>query len=294
MNLLDLLLEPMSYPFMQRGLAAAIIVGVVCAVVGTYVVLRGMAFFGDALSHTILPGVALGYILSGGALSSLFVWGLGTAVLASFAIGFLTRNSGMKEDTAIGLIFAGTFALGVLLMSTVKNYAVDLTHLLFGNVLGVSNTTLWFSLGAGALVLTTIVLFYKELLVTSFDPTLAETIKLPVRRYYYLLLVLVAVTVVVSLQTVGTSLVLAMLLAPSSTALLLTRRLPLAMTIGAAIGAFSSIVGLYISYYLDIASGATIVLVTITIFLLAFLFAPERGLVWRLRTAHAPGEVELA
>ncbi len=286
MSVIELLGEPLSYPFMVRGMLAAVAVGIICAVVGTYVVLRGMAFFGDALSHTILPGVAIGYIVSGGSLSTLFFWGLTTAVLASFGIGFLARNSQMKEDTAIGLIFAGTFALGVLLMSTVKNYAVDLTHLLFGNVLGVSTPSLWMSVIFGALVLLAIIVFYKELLLTSFDPTLAATMKLPVKRFYYLLLMLVAVTVVVSIQTVGTSLVLAMLLAPPSTALLLTRRLPLAMAIGAAIGAVSSVVGLYISYYLNVASGATIVLVTISFFLLAFFLAPQRGYVWQLRGAR--------
>lgn len=287
MNIVQILLEPLGYPFMVRGMLAAMIVGVVCAVIGTYVVLRGMAFFGDALSHTILPGVALGYIITGGA-SQLFFWGLATAIIASFGIGFLSRNGEVKEDTAIGLIFAGAFALGVLLMSTIKNYAIDLTHLLFGNVLGVSTGDLWLSAISGVLVLLAVVVFYKELLVTSFDPTLAQTLKLSVRGFYYFLLILIAVTVVVSIQSVGTSLVLAMLLAPPSTALLLTRRLPLVMAIGALIGALSSIIGLYISYYFNLASGAAIVMVTITVFFAVFFFAPPRGYVWRQRWAQRP------
>ncbi len=285
MQLVEFLRTPLQYPFMVRGMTAAIIVGVVCAVIGVYMVLRGMAFFSDALSHTILPGIAVGYLVNGGANGTLFFWGLLTAVLSTFGIGFLSRSGQIKEDTAIGIIFAGMFALGILLISTVRSYTVDLTHLLFGNVLGVSNEDLWLSGVFAAIILLVVFLFYKEFLVTSFDPTLAQTMRLPVNTFYYLLLILIAVAIVVSLQTVGIALVLAMLVTPASTALLLTRHLPRAMGLAAIIGALSGVIGLYLSYYLNVASGAAIVLVCTGIFLAVFLFAPNRGVVWRARAA---------
>src|SRR5512139_3196295 len=156
------LMEPLSYEFMQRGIVAAILVGIVCAVVGTYVVLRGMAFFGDALAHTILPGIALGYLVSGGARDTLFWWSLGTSIAAALGIGAISKNSQIKEDTAIGIIFAGMFALGIALISTVRSYAVELSHFLFGDVLSVSTSSLWLILIFGGIVLLTIFAFYKE------------------------------------------------------------------------------------------------------------------------------------
>jgi manganese/iron transport system permease protein len=281
-ELIDLLREPLSYPFMLRGLTASLIVGVVCAVIGCYMVLRGMAFFSDALSHTILPGVAIGYLVNGGVHGALFWWGLATAVLSAVGIGALSKGAQLKEDTAIGIIFAGMFALGVALISTVRSYTVDLAHLLFGNVLGVSNEDLWLSGIFGGLIILIVLALYKELLAISFDPVHAETLRLPVTPLYYLLLVMIAVAIVVSLQTVGIALVLAMLVTPAATAFLLTRRLPPMMALAALIGVFSGVVGLYLSFYLNITSGAAIVLVCTAIFALAFFFAPQRGWVWRL------------
>ncbi len=279
--LLDLLLGPLSYPFMVRGLLAAATVGVVCATVGTYVVLRGMAFFGDALAHAILPGVAVGYLLGGGAQEPLFWWGMLTAVLTSVGIGALSKGEQIKEDTAIGVIFAGMFALGITLISTVRSYTVDLTHFLFGNVLGVSQRDLWLTAIFGGIVILVIVAFYKEFLVLSFDPILASTLRLPAGLLHYLLLVLIAIAIVVSLQTVGVALMVAMLVTPAATAYLLTRRLPTMMLTGAAIGAISAVSGLYFSYYVNVASGAAIVLVCTAIFVLAFLLAPGRGTLWK-------------
>ncbi|MBV6396015.1 MAG: Manganese transport system membrane protein MntB [Anaerolineales bacterium] len=271
------LLEPLSYPFMLRGLAAGALVGVVCAVVGTYVVLRGMAFFGDALAHTVLPGVALGYILSGGERASLFWWALGTAILASLGIGALSRNARIKEDTAIGVIFAGMFALGIALISTVRSYAVDLSHFLFGDVLGVTNRDLILTAVFGGIVLFLVFIFYKEFLTLSFDPVLAATLRMPVGLLNNLLLALIAVTVAVSMQTVGVALMVAMLVTPAATAYLLTRRLWKMMVVAAIIGAASSVTGLYFSYYLNIASGAAIVLTATAIFIVVFLFNPRQG-----------------
>jgi manganese/iron transport system permease protein len=257
---------------MQRGMIAAILVGIVCAVVGTYVVLRGLAFFGDALAHTILPGIALGYLLSGGTREPLFWWALGTAVVAALGIGAISKNSEIKEDTAIGIIFAGMFALGIALISTVRSYAVDLSHFLFGDILSVSTQSLWLILIFSGLILLAIFAFYKEFLTLSFDPILAATLRLPVNLLNNLLLALIAVAVAVSLQTVGVALMVAMLVTPAATAYLLTQRLPRMMGLAAVFASFSGIIGLYLSYYLSIASGAAIVLTATLFFILVFIW----------------------
>ena len=273
----ELILEPLAYPFMQRGLLAAVMVGVVCAFVGTYIVLRGMTFFGDALAHAILPGVAVGYIIGGGAQGPTFLGALATAILASLGIGALSKNQRLREDTAIGIIFAGMFALGIAMISSIRGYAVDLTHFLFGNVLGVSQSDLLLTGVSGGLVVVTVIAFYKEFLVLSFDPVLAATLRLPARFLENLLLVLIAVTIVVSLQTVGIALMVAMLVTPAATALLLTRRVHLMMLLAAVIAAVSGVVGLYFSYYVSIASGAAIVLACTAIFLLVWGGQALRG-----------------
>jgi manganese/iron transport system permease protein len=275
-DVLELLTQPMRYPFMVRGLLASLMVGTLCAVVGTYVVLRGMAFFGDALAHAILPGVAIAYLMEIHLLWGALLMGLLTAV----GIGYLSRSGAIKEDTAIGVFFAASFALGVALLSTVQSYSVDLTHILFGNVLGVSDADLWLTAGLGLLALLAVVFLYKELLVISFDPILAATLRLPLNLLNYSLLVLIALAVVVSLQTVGVALMVAMLVTPAATAYLLTRRLWHMMIIGAVVGAVSSVAGLYLSFYINVASGAAVVLVCTLFFILAFLFAPGRGAVW--------------
>src|SRR5687767_7569559 len=269
-TIINVLLKPLSYEFMQRGMMAAIFVGIVCAVVGTYVVLRGMAFFGDALAHTILPGIALGYLVSGGAREPLFWWALGTAIVAALGIGAISKNAEIKEDTAIGIIFAGMFALGIALISTVRSYAVDLSHFLFGDVLSVSSQSLWLILLFGGFVLLTIFAFYKEFTTISFDPILATTLRLPVGLLNNLLLALIAVTVAVSLQTVGVALMVAMLVTPAATAYLLTHRLSKMMILAAVFASLSGIIGLYISYYLSIASGAAIVLTATMFFMIVF------------------------
>lgn len=277
-TIINFLIEPLQYEFMQRGMIAAVLVGIVCAVVGTFVVLRGMAFFGDALAHTILPGIALGYLVSGGARNELFWWALGTAIVASLGIGAISKNSQIKEDTAIGIIFAGMFALGIALISTVRSYAVDLSHFLFGDVLSVSMQSLWLILLFGGIVLFVIFAFYKEFTTLSFDPILAATLRLPVDLLNNLLLVLIAVTVAVSLQTVGVALMVAMLVTPAATAYLLTNRLPRMMFLAAIFASLSGIIGLYLSFYLSIASGAAIVLTATLFFVLAFTFKRLKGL----------------
>lgn len=262
--------DPLAYPFMIRGALAIMLVGIVCAVVGTFVVLRGMAFFGDALAHTILPGVAVGYLVGDGARGPLFLGGIAAAILASLGIGAISQGKRVKEDTAIGIIFAGMFALGIALISTVRSYAVDLTHFLFGDVLGVSNSDLLLTAVLGLLVLLIIVAFYKEFMVISFDQLLAATLRLPVTLLNNLLLVLVAVAIVVALQTVGVALTVAMLVTPAATAGLLTNRLWKMMVLAAGLAVGAGIVGLYISFYFSIASGAAIVLACTLVFLLVW------------------------
>lgn len=281
-SLLEFVIDPLRFPFMIRGLLAAVMVGSVCAVVGTFVVLRGMAFLGDALAHSILPGLAVGYLSSGGATTSLFWWGLGAAILSSLGIGAITRQARIKEDTAIGIVFASMFALGIALISSMRSYTVDLAHFLFGHILGVAATDLWLIGGFGSLVIVTILALYKEFVTIAFDATHAATLRLPVTTLNYLLFVLMAIAIVVSLQTVGVALMLAMLVTPAATALLITRRLLTMMGLAVLIGVVSGAVGLYLSYYVNIASGAAIVLVATGIFLLAFLFAPLRGWIWQL------------
>lgn len=281
-NLFNILLQPFSYDFMLRGLAASVIVGIVCAVVGAYVVLRGMAFFGDALAHAVLPGVALGYLLSGGSRDSLFWWALGAAVLVALAVGRISKHSEIREDTAIGILFASMFALGIALISTMRSYSVDLSHFLFGNVLGVSTRDLVITSIFGGVILLTVFLFYKEFLVLTFDPILAATLRLPSGLLNNILLILMALTVSIAMQTVGVALMVAMLVTPPATASLLTRRLWQGMLVSAVIGAFSAVTGLYISYYFNIVSGSAIVLTATIIFLLVFLFHPGRGLVRRM------------
>ena len=270
MNIIDLLLAPLNYSFMVRGLSAAVLTGIVCAVVGVYVVVRGMAFFGDALAHSILPGVAVGYLITGGAQEPMFWWGTGTAVLVSLIIGGVSRGAKIKEDTAIGIIFAGMFALGIAIISTVKSYTVDLTHFLFGDVLAVSGNQLIIIAAFSGLVLLLVLAFYKEFLVLTFDPTLAATLRIPSRLYEYLLLVLIALTIAVSFQAVGVALMVAMLVTPAASAYLLTKRLPVMMALAALIASASGVIGLYFSYYINVASGPAIVLTATSFFLLAW------------------------
>jgi len=277
-EILHWLTQPFSYAFMIRGMWASLIVGVVCPVLGTYVVLRGMAFLGDALAHIILPGVVMAFLLGW----PLAAGALLVGVLAALAIGALGRRSEIKQDAIIGVVFAGAFALGVALISMQRSYAVDLAHILFGDLLGVSNDDLWLMAGLGALVLFTVFALYKEFLVISFDPVLATTLRLPVSLLQNILLVLLAIVIVISIQAVGVALVLAMLVTPASTAYLISRRLPSMMLLSAGIGSFSAVLGLYLSFYVNVASGPAIVLVETAIFVLAFALAPRKGVLWEL------------
>jgi ABC-type Mn2+/Zn2+ transport system permease subunit len=274
---------------MQRALIASVLVGGLCAVIGCYVVLRGMAFLGDALAHAILPGVALAFVLG----LDLFVGALVMSIVAALGIGYLTRSGRVREDTAIGIIFSGALALGIVLISSkTASYQTDLTHILFGNILGVGDRDLILTIGFGIIVLAAIALLYKEFLVFTFDPMFATTLKLPVNRLRYLLMILLAVTVVVSLQTVGVGLVAAMLVTPAASASLLTRRLSRMMIVAALIGMLSSIVGLYFSFYLNVSTGAAIVLICTAVFIITLIFSPRNGLLARRSNSRAADQFE--
>lgn len=277
-DLIDVLREPWTYEFMRRGLIAAALVSVVAAVVGSFVILKGMAFVGDALPHASFGGVAIAFALG----ENLYVGGGIAALLTALLIGFISRRGIVKYDTAIGILFVAAFALGVAVVSRQQNYTVDLFSFVFGNVLAVTWGDVWLTAVIGAAVLALVALFYKELLFTAYDPTMAAAAGLPVAALQYGLLAMLALTTVIALQTVGIVLVVALLVTPAATAQLIARSLPAMMTLGAAIGATASLLGLYIAWYADLSASAAIVLAATGFFLAAFLFAPQRGLVWQL------------
>jgi manganese/iron transport system permease protein len=262
--MLDFLLAPFEFGFMQRALVGGVLVAAICALVGTYVVLRGLAFVGDALAHAAFPGVVIAYLLKGNIYLGALLFALATAL----GIGLVSGRGRVSHDTAIGILFAGAFALGVLLMSMIRGYTVDLFSFLFGNVLGISERELWLVAFLGGVVVLTITVFYKEFLLLSFDPTVAEAMGYPVRAFNYLLLGLIAVTIVISIQAVGIILVVALLVTPSATAYLLSDRFLRMMLLGALLAVLAAVIGLYLSYYLNVASGAAIVLVSTCVFFL--------------------------
>jgi manganese/iron transport system permease protein len=261
------LLAPLEYEFFVRALVASALVGVACAVVGAFVVLKGMSFVGDAVSHSAFPGVVLAYLLG----LPIILGGAVAAIGTALGIGALTRRSGLRADAVIGVLFAGMFALGVALFSSIPNYVGDLFHFLFGDVLGISFADLISLAVLASLLLLIVWVLWKELLFATFDPLCAGAAGLPVRRLDDLLLILIAVTIVVSLQAVGIVLVVAMITTPAATAQLLVKRFGQMIALAALIGVTSSLVGLYVSYALDIASGASIVLTETFAFLVALL-----------------------
>ena len=277
--MIEWLVAPFRYTFMQTGLLAVILVGVPCAVLGAYVVLRRMAFIGDALAHTALPGLVVAYLLGWSLSGGAIVAGLITAVL----IGWLARRQEVREDTAIGIVFTGMFAMGILLISTVRSFR-DFSHILFGNILGVTGSELVMMGVIATIVLVALALFHKELELSSVDPIYAGVIGMPVDRLTFLLLILLALCVVTSIQVVGVVLTSALLVTPAAAASLLTHRLPAMMGVAACFALFSGIAGLYASFYLSVSSGAAIVLVCTLLF----------GVSWAVRNLRAAPQVESA
>jgi manganese/iron transport system permease protein len=268
---MEWVIAPLRYGFMQTGLLAAMLVGVTCAVLGVYVVLRRMAFIGDALAHTVLPGLVIAYLNSWNLFGGAIVAGIATAI----GIGWISRRDDVREDTAIGIVFTAMFALGILLMSRVNSFR-DLSHILFGNVLGVRSHDLLVIAGIAVLVISVLLIFHKELELTSFDTTHAQAIGISADALRYILLILLAFTVVAGIQAVGVVLTSALLITPAATAALLTDRLPRMMLLAAVIAVLSSVIGLYASYYADVASGAAIVLTCTVCFGVAWLVRAVR------------------
>ena len=281
MNPLDLLLTPLGYDFFVRALIASALVGVACAIVGSFVVLKGMSFIGDAVSHAAFPGIVIAYLIG----APIILGGAIAAIGTALGIGAITRRSGLRSDAIIGVLFAGMFALGVAIFSSVPNYVGDLFHFLFGDVLGISvGDLLALTLLVFGLLLV-LRLLWKELLFSTFDPLGAGAAGLPVRRLDDLLLILIAVTIVISLQAVGIVLVVAMITTPAATAQLLVKRFTAMIQVAALIGVSAAVVGLYVSYSLDIASGAAIVLLETLIFMLALAFTVVRSGIYAARGA---------
>ena len=273
--------DPLTYEFFVRALGASILVGLVCAVVGTYMVLRGLAFMGDALSHAAFPGVVVAYLLK----APFYLGATAAAVGTALAIGWITRRGRLRSDTTIGVLFAGMFALGIFLFSTIPHYVGDLFGFLFGQPLGISSSDLLALAVLSATVLVIVTVLWKELLYSTFDPLSAAASGLPVAALEYLFLGLIALTIVISLQAVGITLVVAMLVTPAATAQLLADRFSRLLAIAVAIGVMAPIAGLYLSFWTNTASGAVVVLVETATFLLALGLGPRTGLLRRRRAA---------
>lgn len=269
---MDLLISPLQNEFMVRALIAATLIGLVCSVVGVYVVLRNMSFIGDGLAHASFAGIVIAYLLK----FDLYVGGLIFTVLTALGIGAVSKRSEVSLDTTIGVFFTAAFALGIALMSQVRNYVIDLQDFLFGNVLAIDRRDIVIIASLAVAILLLIALLYKELLFASFDPVSAGATGLAVDALSNLILVILAVTIIVSLQAAGIVLVAALLVTPAATAYQLTNRFSSMMLLSAVVGVFSAIAGLYVSYYLNVASGASIVLVATACFFGAIALSPKR------------------
>jgi manganese/iron transport system permease protein len=281
---LDKVIEPLELAFMQRAILASLIIALVGGVVGTFVVLKGLAFIGDALAHSAFAGVATAFVLGG----NTYIGSIVSGVVTALAIGFVSRRGKVSFDTAIGILFVGAFSFGIMLISASRSYTVDLFSFVFGDVLGVGWDDVRIIAALAVLVLVLVAVFYRELLFTAYDPTMAAASGVPVAAVQYGQLALLALTTVIAIKVVGIVLVVAMLVTPAATAQLLVRRVPAMMAAGSLCGMVAALAGLYISYYANVAAGASIVLVATCMFLLALLLSPRRGLIaaWR-RQARA-------
>lgn len=277
----DLLIEPLQAEFMQRSLITAVLVGIVCATVGCYLMVQRLALLGDAISHSVLPGLVIAYIIG----MDIFLGAFIAGVFSTVVIAWIHTQSQIKEDAAMGIVFSAFFALGITLITIVqKENKIDLNHFLFGNILSVTQSEVINTLVITILVLIVIVLLYKELMLYTFDPVGAQAAGLPTNLLNFGLMVLIALTIVASLKSVGVILVLAMLITPGATAYLLVYRLHMMMIVGAIIGVISSITGMYLSFHFNLPSGPAIVLVAFGFFLVAFLLSPTQGLLTQFLT----------
>ena len=268
----------LDFQFLQNALITSVMVGISAGIIGSFIILRGMSLMGDAISHAVLPGVALSYMLGSSYIIGATVFGMASAAL----IGFVTKHSRLKNDTAIGIVFSAFFALGIILISFARS-STDLYHILFGNVLAVRDSDMFLTAAVLVIVLIAVPLFYKQLKLTSFAPTIAKSYGWNISAINYGLMFLLTLVAVTSLQTVGTILVIAMLITPAATAYQLTDKLLVMIALSTVFGTLSSIVGLYFSYSYNLPSGATIVMAAAVFFIVAFIFAPKKGLIGQLR-----------
>jgi manganese transport system permease protein len=282
MDVINWLAAPLQYEFMVKAIGVSALVGMVCAALSCYMTLKGWSLMGDAVSHAVLPGVAVAYLLNIPLAIGAFVFGVGSVI----AIGFIKSQTRIKEDTVIGLVFTGFFALGLVLISKVRS-SIDLTHILFGNVLGIADADIIQTVIISIFTLVTLAIFRKDLMLFCFDSSHARSIGLNITFLYYVLLSLLSLTAVAALQTVGIILVVAMLVTPGATAYLLTDRFDIMMLIAMASGIFSSVMGTYISYYIDGSTGGCIVVVQTLLFIIAMIFAPKHGLLVKMRDSKS-------
>ena len=273
--MIEALISPLQYGFMQRSLVIAIIVGLLCAIVGSYLMVQRLALLGDAISHSVLPGLAIAFMIGANIFLGAFIAG----VMSTLAIAWIRTRSPIKEDAAMGIVFSAFFALGITLITVIqKDNKIDLNHFLFGNILGVTVNEVRDTAIIAITVLLVVFALYKELLFYTFDPSGAQAAGLPVNQLNFGLMLLIALTIVASMKSVGVILVLSLLITPGATAYLLVKRLHEVMILGAAIGIISSISGMYLSYFFNLPSGPAIVLVVSGLFLLSLLFSPSHGI----------------
>ena len=284
--MIEMLLEPLRHDFMVRALTISALVGGVCGLLSCYMTLKGWALMGDAVSHAVMPGVVVAYALGLPFSLGAFVFGVGSVAL----IGFVKQKSRVKEDTVIGLVFTGFFALGLVLVSKIRSN-IDLTHILFGNVLGISQSDIIQTLIISGIVVGLLLVFRRDLLLFCFDPTHARSIGINTGLLHYLLLSVLSLAAVAGLQTVGIILVVAMLVTPGATAYLLTDRFDRMTALAILSSIISSLVGVYVSYWTDSSTAGCIVLVQTGLFMLAFLFAPRYGILNSLRTTASSGQL---
>lgn len=281
-SIINWLIEPLQYPFLVQAIWVSAFVGLVCAVLSCYITLKGWSLMGDAVSHSVVPGVVIAYALNIPFSIGAFVFGFGSIV----AIGYIKSKTRLKEDAVIGVVFTGFFAFGIVLITKIPSN-VDLFHILFGNVLGISPQDIIQTLIAGIITLVVIMLRRKDLLLFCFDPNHAQAIGLNTQVMYYTLLSVLALTIVTALQTAGIILVIAMLVTPGSIAYLLSDRFDRMLGISILSSVFSCVMGTYLSYHLDISTGGSIVVLLTLIFIVAMVFAPKYGILAQNSQRHS-------
>ena len=271
--MVEYLIDPFQFEFMRRALIVSVLVGITCPVLGAYVITRGNAFLGDALSHSVVPGMVVAFMLG----ISPFFAAVPAGIVVALIMGALSRRTGLTEDTSIGIVYAGMFALGLVMLSKASGINVNIEDLLLGQVLGVTQTDVYISLGLTILVVGGLYIFHRQLVYTTHDSVGASVAGVRTNLVEYVLLALLALVIVIGIQAAGIALVMAMLITPAATAYLIARRFVGVMFLGAIIGVVSAIIGLYLSYHADLPSGPAMALVATLIFVVAVIFRRRRG-----------------